>query len=1056
VRWAVVLLITIGIASASTAASAAEQAEEFLRGLRERGLNELALDYLERMETSPLADEQFRRQIPYHRGIVLLDQSRQSVDPALRKRLLDEAGAALQQYASGDVGGVQAAEAQLQLGTMQLERGQQLVAQADKLSQETTYDADRNKLAEEARGHFSTARDTFQTAAAIYDSELAKLPPASGGNAADDEGNQRQDFRFRVAQLRFLAAQANFETANSHAREDQEFQQLHESAAQEFSTLFDEFSRSTVGLYARLYEGRCYHALAQYPKALGCYEDILNQPNVLPPFRKLIASAVHRKAEALLAQNKEGEAVAICRTCLEDASTEEQELPEWLAVRFRLANALEKQASALASDSPERRKLLAEARDAYRLVSVSPNEFQSAARAAAAALGSQIATAATGEPGSFQAAYDLGKDALASYNTAKIALPSAKQNNPAVVAELDAQMKQGKNDARRYFTLATTLIDDDTDLALVNEVRYFLSWLYWEAEDYYRSAVLGEFLARRYPDHPTARSAAKIAMASFERLYRLAADRGSSDSSNTEFEARRMAQVAEFIVRRWPNTEDADAAFGVLVSYALRNNRLDEAEELLANASPQSRPRLELQLGNAMWGRYLELSQASGPASADESELGHIKESAVNYLRTGFEAARSADTISDAAATAGLYLAQAALNDGQYEQAIALLEDPALGPLTLVAQEHVAVSRLPYRIEAYKAALRAYCLVSPPQEEKAIEVIRSLEAVVQSNGDNQGVASDQLMRIYISLGMALQEQARKLRKSGREAEAERVTAAVAQFLQRIGSDPINTNWPTTAWLAQMYFNLGVGEQGNRDQIGSLPAESSPATNPPPEMFFKPATGAARDHFTKARDAYQQMLKKAAQDPKFAPNANAILAAQVQLGQCYRALGEYEAALKAFSSVLKEKESSLTVQQAAAYTYQARGQVEDPQWLERAIHGGHRLRSTGKNRIWGWLKISQVAARAARNDQELRDTFFEARLNVARCRYLAATKTKGAARQQNLAKAKQSVQSMQQLYPQLGGERWRGQFEELIKQIQEAADNNAVGLKDQAARAGRDS
>jgi hypothetical protein len=46
--------------------------------------------------------------------------------------------------------------------------------------------------------------------------------------------------------------------------------------------------------------------------------------------------------------------------------------------------------------------------------------------------------------------------------------------------------------------------------------------------------------------------------------------------------------------------------------------------------------------------------------------------------------------------------------------------------------------------------------------------------------------------------------------------------------------------------------------------------------------------------------------------------------------------------------------------------------------------------------------------------------------------------------------------MQQLYPQLGGERWRGQFEELIKQIQEAADNNAVGLTDQGARAGRDS
>ena len=40
--------------------------------------------------------------------------------------------------------------------------------------------------------------------------------------------------------------------------------------------------------------------------------------------------------------------------------------------------------------------------------------------------------------------------------------------------------------------LATSLVDDDTDAKLVNEARYFLCWLYWESQDYYRAAVLGE------------------------------------------------------------------------------------------------------------------------------------------------------------------------------------------------------------------------------------------------------------------------------------------------------------------------------------------------------------------------------------------------------------------------------------------------------------------------------------------------------------------------------------------------------------------------------------
>jgi hypothetical protein len=148
--------------------------------------------------------------------------------------------------------------------------------------------------------------------------------------------------------------------------------------------------------------------------------------------------------------------------------------------------------------------------------------------------------------------------------------------------------------------------------------------------------------------------------------------------------------------------------------------------------------------------------------------------------------------------------------------------------------------------------------------------------------------------------------------------------------------------------------------------------------------------------------------------------------------------------------LKDKESSLAVQRAAAYTYQEWGQAADAKWLENAIRGGYQLRSTGQNRIWGWLKISQVAARAARGDEKYRDTFYEARANIARCRYLAAMKQSGDYRKQDLAKAKQSIQSLAQLYPELGGERWHGEFDSLLKQIQTAAGEKPAGLREFSA------
>src|SRR5688572_991933 len=75
---AALLLFFSAIATTPEFVRAAEQAQEFLNGLKQRGLNELALDYLRRMESSPLADEGFRRKIPYHRGVMLIEQSRQS------------------------------------------------------------------------------------------------------------------------------------------------------------------------------------------------------------------------------------------------------------------------------------------------------------------------------------------------------------------------------------------------------------------------------------------------------------------------------------------------------------------------------------------------------------------------------------------------------------------------------------------------------------------------------------------------------------------------------------------------------------------------------------------------------------------------------------------------------------------------------------------------------------------------------------------------------------------------------------------------------------------
>lgn len=299
-------------------------------------------------------------------------------------------------------------------------------------------------------------------------------------------------------------------------------------------------------------------------------------------------------------------------------------------------------------------------------------------------------------------------------------------------------------------------------------------------------------------------------------------------------------------------------------------------------------------------------------------------------------------------------------------------------------------------------------------------MMQSLDKVVLSNG-NPREAADQLTRIYLGMGVALRKQMDDLHAAGKSRQADRVSVALGAFLQRIGEHQNRAAWPVRVWLAQMYYTLAIPSAGSESSRVAFSQSAS-------------VSKGEREYLVRARDTYQKLLDEAEKDSKFAPSETAFLAAKLQLGECCRELGDYPAALNTFSDILRVKESSLAVQRAAALTYQARGLHEDPQWFEFAIHGGYKVKSTGQNRIWGWLRISQVTGRAASQSQQLHDAFYESRLNLSRCRYWAAIQQSGDARTQGLAKARQSIQSLAQQYPELGGTKWKSFFERLLQQI----------------------
>src|SRR5690606_33930527 len=108
----------------------------------------------------------------------------------------------------------------------------------------------------------------------------------------------------------------------------------------------------------------------------------------------------------------------------------------------------------------------------------------------------------------------------------------------------------------------------------------------------------------------------------------------------------------------------------------------------------------------------------------------------------------------------------------------------------------------------HKAALRAYVSTTPPQSEKAIATMAALEkAVEQLGADRDG---DRLTRIYVSLGLQLQQQIESFLAAGKQKEADALIAAFATFLDKLADRRGDVDGATQQWINQTYFNLAEG------------------------------------------------------------------------------------------------------------------------------------------------------------------------------------------------------------------------------------------------------
>lgn len=1005
VAW--VIVITTSVAwGQDKKAPEADIPTRFLEKLRERGWNDVAIDYLEQAEDDPLTTQEFLADRDYHLAVTRAAMARQAVGENERQNLLQQAAEGFQKFAKEHSGSPQYISALSQVGNMLTEQSLATLNKADRLPKEAT--AEQESLRASARENIEQAAAAVNQLLTSIGDQLSQLPRGAELQAEKGAAALKQDLLAKQAEGRFLAANLKFEISRAYPIDAPERELALDTAAASFAKLRKDYENKLVGFYAVLYEGRCYQAAGDLNKAFKTFGELVNQPVGQADFRKLVARAYRYRAECYLAEGEYNKAIEESSEWLNQASSDELKQPEWLAVEYQLATAY----TAKASKDPggeDASRLRTDARKLFREVTRHPSEFQDDARTALALSGNDDSTQV--EVTGFADAYSAGKAALERMSSAQLAVNLAKNNNPEGVAEIEDQVAASRQQATDYLQQALPFIDAKTSQDDAAAARYYLCWLYWDTGKSQQAAELGQLITDEHAETQYAPTAARVALGAYERLYLEAKQANAPDA---DVYADKLRSIAELIIERWNDTEAATNATELLISLAIQKNEFNEADRLLNELPEESRGAAGLSLGGSLWSQYLQ--KAAKSPNQTTAEIDGLKSRAGKLLSAGYQAFAKSSDLTTAQAAAVLYYVQFLLASGDSAKAIEVLENPSIGPLAVIKRGGKDEKGRAFALEASKAALRSYVSVDPPRTDDAIAMMEQLEKIT---GDSPE-ASKQLTGIYVTLGLQLQDQIKQLTAAGQKAKAAGVAAAFSSLLERVAQRGDSKSWAVQNWLAQTSLQLGSGLSGKD----------------------------ADRYLSQAEDAYRKILAEIGKDPSFAPNELAALAVRKKLGETLQARGKFALAVEEYATILQEKPNMLELQQDTAAALQAWGNVaKDPKTLEKSIHG-MTPQANGKNLIWGWLQIAVVSDAAKRQalhprgdtppNQESADKFkelyFAARYHVVETRFQAAKLSDGESRTKQLEAVRQNINALKQLYPDLGGPDWQAKFEALLKEV----------------------
>lgn len=1022
-RW----LIVSGVSALvwASPAAASEKYLEFVKGLRERDYHDFALLYLDQLAERKDLPADIRQVLPYERAMTLLDSARSLRNPDEQNRQLDQARTWLDRFLKESPNHPSAAQANAELAKVYIGKGKVAVQQ----SQAQQSNERKAEFQKQARAFFGDARKVLQDAHDRYKAEYEKhdksIPKT---DKARYEARERPYVNYQQAQLDL--AELMYEEAQSYDPGSAENRKRLTEASNAFEQIHIRYRQQLAGLYAKMWQGKCFQEQGDLKKALGLYGELLDHGGGRPePALKTLQDRVRGFRLICLNNdpNHDNYQVAIdeAQAWIRDNRTLLGSKPG-LVIQWELVRALDAKAREEGVTPNEKTRLVEQALGAARAINRYAGEYKNPSTTMIQRL--QVAlNREPGDPKDFSAAFNLARTLIEDIRSRNIKIDAARG---AEREQLRADLQPVLRETARVLNSAVSLANSKDDEKDVGRARYLLSYVYYAmGEHSYDSAILAEYVARRYlesaPD--LALDAAWLAQNAWIQAYYQEHRAGAPSDPQDDPDLQRVMASCNFITDRFPGSDKSNHARMMIGKLFTRMRQPAEAAKWYLQV-PESAPdylEAQLEAGNAYWIRYTDESIRPETERLPKEELDtlarrarEIFQAAVSKYEAGLS--REIDRVDPLALAnltrAKFSFAQILNVSGEYQQALDVL---TAGPLSVVEAVEApegdeqqrpaapAIKSREFASFAHQQVLRAS--IGLQNLDKAKEEMKILEQIEGAGG------SAALTRVYLDLGRELQKEVERLQAS-RDPRLADVLKSFENLLEGVVQRTDGRDYSSLMWVAETYRALGDG----------LDARDSRK---------------AGSYYARSAAALQAILDEEQRKPGYIP-ASGQSGVRLRIAMNKRRQKSFAEAETLLLEILKDRPQALDVQVEAAQLYQdwaAKGSPPDVAKWQNAISGDQTSKKKDK-RIWGWAGIAQrmevSLMQSADRNPEFVQQYLDARYNVAWCRYQAALAQSAKQRADLLEDAKMDIRLTAIAIPSLGGDETRTRFNKLYRDVQE--------------------